>query len=113
MTLGLSPKALNPALTLFAAGVVLVILSAVLTDDGSLRDLGLGAIGSAILGFGVAHQSDPGDVVSQVGPASDDLLLTDRDVRKNLTDERGQSLVDVLIFVVVLILIVVLVRALL
>jgi hypothetical protein len=54
----ISPKARNPALVLFAAGIVLVIVGALIPDE-TLRTLGYGALGSALAGFGVAYASSP------------------------------------------------------
>jgi hypothetical protein len=75
-TLGISPKVLNPVALLFVAGIVLVVLSAVLEDDGSLRDLGLGALGSAVAALGVGFASSPGTVVPSSNDEGSDAALT-------------------------------------
>lgn len=65
MTIGLSPK-LYPSAIAIATG----LLVAALVD----KTAGLAIVGTGVASLGLGHQAGAGNVVSQIGTPSDDLL---------------------------------------
>jgi hypothetical protein len=61
-TIGISPKVWIPTLALFTAGIVLVVLGAIL-DDHDVRTMGLTALGAAVAAAGAGYSAAPGNVV--------------------------------------------------
>jgi hypothetical protein len=82
MQIGLSPKVLNPALVLLAAGMVLAV-GGHLLDDPALSTLGYGALGSALATLGVGYRSKPGEVVQGTTLPGSDATLS-ANARKQL-----------------------------
>lgn len=61
-TIGISPKVWVPTLSLFLAGIILIVLGAVL-DDHDVRTIGLTALGAAVAAGGAGYSASPGNVV--------------------------------------------------
>ena len=103
-TLGISPKAI--------AAVVSAVLTYIVTQ--TVLDLPSWAVvlSQAVLIGLAAYTASPGDVVPKADVASDDLLLADKGARDRLADA-GQSSVDLVVKVLVVIVLVLFALALL
>jgi hypothetical protein len=85
----LAPKALLAAVFPTLGGFVTILVEWIATGAFDRLELAtaVGAFLAAALAFGGAWLGSPGSVVrAPIGPASDDLLMADHDVRARLTD---------------------------
>lgn len=73
MQVGISPKVKIPSIILFVIGVILAVVGAVSGED-SLTTSAITVIGASGITFGAGYKASPGEVVSIVGNASDELL---------------------------------------
>lgn len=98
-TCGISPKV--------PAQAIVTVLAFIVAHFGIELDDDVSAALAVILGAAAGYQAPPGDVVQpKVGEASDDVLLADRATRQRIA---GQSLVELVIVLFVLVLIAILV----
>jgi hypothetical protein len=82
MTVGLSPKVIA-AIVAALAGLIVTVIGA-LADDESILMVGVGLLGGGGVSAVGGYAAPPGEVVQEVGPASDELLPTvPRDLREH------------------------------
>lgn len=72
MTHGISPKII-PAILVALAGLIVTVIAAVNQDSATLT-AGISLLGGGGFAAVGGYASPPGEVVVDVGPASDDLL---------------------------------------
>jgi hypothetical protein len=73
MQVGISPKVKIPSIVLLLIGVLLSTLG-VVSNEPTLVTGGVSILGASGIAFGTGYKADPGEVINEIGKASDDFL---------------------------------------